>query len=140
MGRLADSGDVILLQGELGAGKTALTQGIAHGLDIHGYVTSPTFTLINEHYGRLPLYHIDLYRIQEAAEAAAIGLEEYLYGRGVSVIEWPERAPEFWPEEHLLIKITNLGGNKRRLVFKPVGQRYRKLLAELRGKQFGHQP
>jgi tRNA threonylcarbamoyladenosine biosynthesis protein TsaE len=135
LGRLVEKGDVILLQGDLGAGKTALTQGLAKALGVTGYVSSPTFTLVNEYDGRLPVYHIDLYRIEQTSEAVDLGLEEYLYGRGVSIIEWPERAPEVWPEEHLLVRISDRGGNSRKFVFKPVGERYVALLKALRASR-----
>ena len=84
-------GEVLTLSGVLGAGKTQLVKGLARGLGFHGDVTSPTFTLINEYKGgRLPIYHIDLYRIQDEGSAVAIGIEDYLPGVGVTVIEWPE--------------------------------------------------
>src|SRR5580698_446032 len=94
-GRLArelQRGDVIALSGELGAGKTALVKGIAHGLGITMDVTSPTFTLIHEYVGgRLPLFHVDLYRLDTVSQALAVGIEDYLNGPGVTVIEWAER-------------------------------------------------
>ena len=92
-------GEVITLSGVLGAGKTQLVKGLARGLGYRGPVTSPTFTLINEYVGgRLPLYHIDLYRIKSTEEAIAFGIEDYLPGAGVTVIEWPERIEALLPE------------------------------------------
>ena len=87
------SGDIILLFGDLGAGKTSLTQGICNGLglDNNTYIHSPTFTLINEYSGRLPIYHIDLYRIDNHEEVYSLGLEEILFNRGVTIIEWAEK-------------------------------------------------
>ena len=94
LGQLLEGGEIIALQGDLGAGKTRWVQGVGHGLQVSQYVTSPTYTLVNEYPGRLTLYHIDLYRITQAAEALAFGLEDYVYGEGVCLIEWAERAVE----------------------------------------------
>jgi tRNA threonylcarbamoyladenosine biosynthesis protein TsaE len=87
------SGDIILLFGDLGAGKTRLTQGICNGLGLDNstYIHSPTFTLINEYLGRLPIYHIDLYRLDNHEEVYSLGLEEILFNRGVTIIEWAEK-------------------------------------------------
>jgi tRNA threonylcarbamoyladenosine biosynthesis protein TsaE len=91
-------GEVITLSGVLGAGKTQLVKGLARGLGYRGQVTSPTFTLVNEYVGgRLPVYHIDLYRIKTAEEAIAFGIEDYLPGAGVTVIEWPEKIEALLP-------------------------------------------
>ncbi len=91
-------GEVFALSGVLGAGKTQLVKGLARGLGFSGQVTSPTFTLVNEYLGgRLPLYHIDLYRVESEAEAAAFGIEEYLPCAGVTVVEWPERIASLLP-------------------------------------------
>src|SRR4030042_912303 len=99
LGELAVPGDVFLLVGELGAGKTCLTQGIAWGLGIQEYALSPSFVIIRELHGRLPLYHIDLYRLDRIEEGIDLGLDDYLYGRGVCVIEWADRALGILPEE-----------------------------------------
>jgi tRNA threonylcarbamoyladenosine biosynthesis protein TsaE len=91
-------GEIFALSGVLGAGKTQLVKGLARGLGFPGQVTSPTFTLVNEYIGgRLPLYHIDLYRVDSEQEAAAFGIEEYLPGPGVTVVEWPERIASLLP-------------------------------------------
>ena len=90
-------GSVIALSGELGAGKTCLSQGIAKGLNVQQAVSSPTFTVINEYSADLPLNHIDLYRLNGPDEALAIGIEEYLFGDGVTLIEWPERCLDLLP-------------------------------------------
>ena len=103
IGENASAGDVILLTGELGAGKTCLTQGIALGLGIEGYVRSPTFVLMTRHHGRLTLHHVDLYRMGSAAEAWDLGLDEQLFGDGICVIEWADRAAELFPEDCLWI-------------------------------------
>jgi tRNA threonylcarbamoyladenosine biosynthesis protein TsaE len=109
LGLLAEAGEVIALSGELGSGKTTLVRGLARGLEVPPEVpiVSPTFTLVNEYFfGRLPLYHIDLYRLAEAFEQQRLGLEEYLYGPGVAAIEWAERLAETPPgrlEIHLIM-------------------------------------
>lgn len=104
LGRLLTPGDVICLSGDLGTGKTALTNGIAKALDITSYITSPTFTLVNEYEGKIPLYHFDVYRIADSDEMFDIGFEEYINSEGITVIEWGEQITEILPKE--LIKIT----------------------------------
>ena len=104
-------GEIIALHGVLGAGKTQLVKGLARGLGFEGDVTSPTFTIIHEYRGgRLPLYHIDLYRIRSEKEAVDLGLEEYLPGDGVTVIEWPERIPSLLPPQtrHWELQVVSL--------------------------------
>lgn len=132
IGELAQPGDIFLLVGELGTGKTCLTQGIARGLDIKDYVLSPSFVIIRELYGRLPLYHIDLYRLDHIEEIEELGLDDYLYGNGVCVVEWAEKGLTALPEEHLLIQIDYLSDTERSFYLKPSGQRYRKLVAQLK--------
>ena len=105
IGEHASAGDVFLLTGELGAGKTCLTQGIALGLGVEGYVRSPTFVLMTRHQGRLTLHHVDLYRMGSAAEAWDLGLDEQLFGEGACVIEWADRAAELFPEDCLWIHL-----------------------------------
>lgn len=129
-------GDVLLLEGQLGAGKTAFTQGLAAGLGIHDYVNSPTFVLVNEYPGDIPLNHIDLYRLDDPRQAIDIGIEDYIGGDGVTVIEWPERGGEFMPEERLLIRLTYLSETKRTLRFNAVGRRYTTLLDEFKREAF----
>lgn len=108
-------GDVLMLHGDLGAGKTTLTQGIAAGLGVEGPVQSPTFTLVREHRGReMMLYHLDLYRLGDPAELENLGYEVYLDPPdGVSVVEWPERAGDWLPERFTLVRIEHLGGDRR---------------------------
>ncbi len=132
IGELAVAGDVFLLVGDLGAGKTCLTQGIAWGLDINEYTLSPTFVIMRELYGRLPLYHIDLYRLDRIEESLDLGLDDYLYGRGVCVVEWAEKALSILPTEHLLIKISYLSDTERSFQIKPSGQRYLEIVAQLK--------
>ncbi|HEX3035870.1 MAG TPA: tRNA (adenosine(37)-N6)-threonylcarbamoyltransferase complex ATPase subunit type 1 TsaE [Thermodesulfobacteriota bacterium] len=105
LGRSLKSGDVVALKGELGAGKTVLVKGMAKGLDVKKEPNSPTFVLMNAYQGRMPLYHFDLYRISGAEELEGIGYEEYLFGEGVSVVEWAERAEEIYPKNTIKIEI-----------------------------------
>ena len=131
IGELCLPGDVFLLVGSLGTGKTCLTQGIAWGLGIKEYAASPSFVLVRELYGRLPLYHIDLYRLDHIEEIVDLGLDDYLYGNGVCVVEWAEKGLSALPVDHLLIQISYVSDDERRLQLKPSGKRYREILAEL---------
>ena len=139
IGRLLRSGDVVLLNGDLGAGKTTLTQGIAEGLGVVEPVQSPTFTLVAEHEGRdangnaLTLCHLDLYRLRDEADLESIGFDQYLEPvDGVSVIEWPERAGTWLPDRYLLIDVSIGGPEGRRLRCEPVGG-FEAALAEVVG-------
>lgn len=106
-GETARAGDVFALVGDLGAGKTQLVKGIAAGVGAAADVTSPTFTLIHEYIGgRTPLYHFDFYRIESAAEAARLGLDEYFYGDGVCVVEWADRFSELLPDKTRWLSIA----------------------------------
>jgi len=136
IGELALAGDVFLLVGELGAGKTCLTQGIAWGLDINEYTLSPSFVIVRELYGRLPLYHIDLYRLDHIDEIEELGLDDYLYGNGVCVVEWAERGLSILPAEHLLIQISHVSDTERSFQFRPTGQHYREILRQLKQSLF----
>jgi tRNA threonylcarbamoyladenosine biosynthesis protein TsaE len=112
------SGDIVALVGELGAGKTCLVKGIALGLGITQEVTSPTFTLIHEYRGgRLPLYHVDLYRLGSAEQAIAIGIEDYLPAAGVTVIEWAERIARLLPAHTRRIRLEIISESSRRIEF-----------------------
>jgi tRNA threonylcarbamoyladenosine biosynthesis protein TsaE len=132
IGELAQPGDIFLLVGGLGAGKTCLTQGIAWGLNIKEYAASPSFVVIRELYGRLPLYHIDFYRLDHLEEIAELGLDDYLYGNGVSVVEWAEKGLSLLPPEHLLIEMSYVSDTERRLKLKPSGKRYRNIVVQLK--------
>ena len=132
IGQLALPGDIFLLVGGLGAGKTCLTQGIAWGLDIKEYAVSPSFVVIRELHGRLPLYHIDFYRLDHLEEIAELGLDDYLYGNGVCVVEWAEKGVGLLPQEHLLIEMSYLADTERSLKLKPSGKRYRQIVAQLK--------
>jgi tRNA threonylcarbamoyladenosine biosynthesis protein TsaE len=109
-------GDVVLLRGDLGAGKTVLARGLAVGLGVPAAeVRSPTFTLVNPYHGTLPVYHVDLYRIEREADLVELGLEEILGGDGVAIVEWPERLGAWRPVHALEIAIEDLGGSERLL-------------------------
>jgi len=116
---------VICLDGELGSGKTVFTKGFANALGITETVTSPTFTIIKEYDGELPLYHMDVYRLDE--NSADIGIEEYFNKGGVCIIEWSENIKSILPKERLDIKIKVLGENKRMLVINAIGKQYEEL-------------
>ncbi len=130
LGRLLHPGDALLLQGELGAGKTMLTQGIGQGLKVEEPVKSSSFVLMNEYHGRLTLYHADLYRLNDPSEVAELALEE-VAAPGVLVVEWPERAWQELPPEHLLVRIEEDGAKGRTLTLVPRGRRYEELLEKL---------
>ena len=132
IGELALPGDIFLLVGRLGTGKTCLTQGIAHGLNIKEYALSPSFVIVRELYGRLPLYHIDLFRLDHIEEIEELGLDDYLYGKGVCVVEWAEKGLSVLPTEYLLIQIDFLSDTERSFRFKPRGKRYLAILDQLK--------
>ncbi|MHB0858978.1 MAG: tRNA (adenosine(37)-N6)-threonylcarbamoyltransferase complex ATPase subunit type 1 TsaE [Anaerolineae bacterium] len=134
LGRLLRSGDVVCLHGNLGSGKTCLTQGIGRGLCVRGTISSPTFVFIVEHHpcqNGPYLYHVDLYRIDDPAEVMSLGLEDYMYANGVTVIEWAERALDFLPAERLWVSLSYIDDTRRSLQFQGVGPRYAALAAEL---------
>lgn len=109
-------GDVISLNGDLGAGKTYITKGIAKGLGVDDYITSPTFIIVNEYEGRIPLYHFDVYRINDIDEMYEIGFEEYLYGNGVCIVEWGKIVKELMPENTINIDINKIDDNTREII------------------------
>jgi tRNA threonylcarbamoyladenosine biosynthesis protein TsaE len=141
LGELLRSGDVVCLEGELGTGKTCLTQGIGHGLGVTEPITSPTFILANEYHPPLPnpaFYHIDLYRLDDAVrEVGALGFEDYLYGKGVCVIEWADRGREALPAECLWISLRYISETKRGISMTAIGERYQRLLQEFKRNAFG---
>lgn len=120
---------IITLEGQLGVGKTHLAKSIAKGLDINEPVTSPTFTIIKEYEGTLPMYHIDAYRLEFAEDD--IGLEEYFNKNGVSVIEWAQFIDDYLPEEYLEIVITYVDETSREFTFKPHGEIYEKMVSKI---------
>lgn len=116
------AGDVVLLDGDLGAGKSELARGVARGLGIRGAVPSPSFTILNAYdEGRCPLYHFDWYRIEDANEIYEMGMEEQLGGDGIALIEWSERAAECLPEKLLRITIRTVDEHTREMQFSPEG-------------------
>jgi tRNA threonylcarbamoyladenosine biosynthesis protein TsaE len=133
LGALCQAGDVVLLEGALGAGKTALTQGIGRGLGVPVVINSPTFTLVKEYAGRLPLYHFDLYRLDDEEEVLDLGVDEYLDGDGVCVVEWADRAPGVWPPSHLRVRLVVIGPHDRRLELEGCGARGAELCEALLG-------
>jgi tRNA threonylcarbamoyladenosine biosynthesis protein TsaE len=134
LGKLARGGEIIGLIGELGAGKTCFVRGVAEGAGVgkNAWVRSPTFTLINEYQGRLPVYHIDLYRVGNHADIEGLNLREYLYAGGMSLVEWFEYLPATEVDEYLELKIAHAGATARELTFSAHGERYKQLLQELK--------
>lgn len=136
LGELLHPGDLILLTGPLGAGKTTLTQGVGRGAGVpeSSYITSPTYNLLHEYPGRLPLYHLDLYRLGSEEEIEELGFLDYLYGRGAALIEWPDRLGRLRPASYLGVELAFAGENGRTALLTAVGEQWRerlKLLAEL---------
>ncbi len=127
LGRAARPGDIITMTGNLGAGKTTLTQAIGQGLQVPAecYITSPTFSLLHEYPGRMPLYHMDLYRLADEEEIEALGFEDYLYGEGLCVIEWPERLGSLMPAERLNINLRFAGETSRSVELTGYGDGWR---------------
>jgi len=111
-----NAGDVVLLNGNLGAGKTVFARGVARGLGIEDEITSPTFTLIHEYAGSLPLYHMDLYRMKGSHDLIDLGIEDYLYGDGVCIIEWPDKLEELKPVNVIEITLKQLSASTREIV------------------------
>ncbi len=151
LGDLLCGSELILLEGQLGSGKTTFTQGLAKGLGIEDVISSPTFMLLKEYQGQPrfyedigqnggrqashslpkygpPLYHFDLYRLDDPAEVLDLGFEDYFYGCGVCVVEWADKADLIWPHEHMRIRIKLLSETKRGILFTAVGERYCSLL------------
>ena len=131
--RLADqlkAGDVILLEGELGAGKSELARGVAKGLGVQETVTSPSFTILNVYEsGRMPLYHFDWYRLESSEELYELGMDEYLGGDGIALVEWPERCPDAVPAQYLRIRIGAEGEITRHITEEACGG-FRKISLE----------
>jgi tRNA threonylcarbamoyladenosine biosynthesis protein TsaE len=146
LGELLQGGELLLLDGQLGTGKTTFTQGLAKGMSISAVVNSPTFTLLKEYrqeqsgQGSRPagdgqvLYHFDLYRLDEPEEMIDLGFEEYFCGSGVCVVEWADKATNFWPAERLSIHLTALDEVKRDLLFVATGSHYCELLRQFQKK------
>ncbi len=109
-------GDIVLLQGDLGAGKTTFVKGLAKAFQVAANkVCSPTFVLMNHYQGKLPIYHFDLYRLEKPAEVDTLDFDDYFYGQGISVIEWPQRLGAHRPARYYLVEFKHLGEHKRGL-------------------------
>lgn len=122
-------GDTVALFGNLGSGKTALVKGIAKGLRVKSQiVNSPSFVLLKEYKGRLPLYHFDFYRIKRGEEIYGVGLEEFLFGKGICVIEWADRIREFLPKQYLGIELEFKDKHRRKIRMIGFGKRYKELV------------
>ncbi len=132
LGEILPPAALLLLTGDLGAGKTCFVQGLARGLQVpeDEAVTSPTFTLMNQYAGRIPLYHFDLYRLEGLGDLMDLGFEEYLHGDGVSVVEWAERA-EGLEGEALCLHLEQVEDDSRRAVFRPRGAIYEPIVSKL---------
>ena len=137
LGQHARPGHVFLLSGPLGAGKTCLAQGVLWGLGADELARSPTFVLVSQYDARLPMYHIDLYRLDSSQEMLDLGLDEYLYGEGVSVVEWADKAPGLFPDEHLSIRIETLGESERRFTMSANAPSYEEVLNAVRSHADG---
>lgn len=134
LGEILRAGDIICLSGDLGTGKTALTNGIAKSLGIDSYITSPTFTIINEYEGEIPLYHFDVYRISDPDEMFDIGFEEYISGEGITIIEWGELIAEVLPKDIIkinIIKNIKKGVDIREISLEFIGEKYSEYQAKL---------
>lgn len=129
LGYLLKANDVILLAGDLGAGKTTFTKGIGRALGIKRVINSPTFTIVKEYHGNLDLYHLDLYRLDGLG--LDFDLEEYFSNGGICVCEWPNNISEILPDEYLLIELFRTMGDERIIRFSPKGLRYEKLVGDL---------
>ncbi|MBU4377112.1 MAG: tRNA (adenosine(37)-N6)-threonylcarbamoyltransferase complex ATPase subunit type 1 TsaE [Candidatus Omnitrophica bacterium] len=134
LGKSLKAGDVVGLSGQLGSGKTVLTKGIARGLGVKqsSYVNSPSFVILKEYKGRIPLYHFDVYRLKDILQFSTVGYDEYFYGKGVSVVEWADKVKEALPKEYLMINIDIAGSSKRRISAKAHGKRYEKMLEKMK--------
>ena len=122
LGGLLQVGDVVLLSGQLGAGKTVFVQGVARGIGVTGPVSSKSFVLLGEYQGSIPLYHADLYRLEAEEEAEELGLDDYC-SDGALMVEWPERAPDAFPVDRLHIEFSITGVSSRELTIEPSGER-----------------
>ena len=133
LGKCAEPGDVFLLAGGLGAGKTCLTQGVLWGLGGAEYARSPTFVLVSQYPARLTLHHVDLYRLDSFPDVEGLELDEYLYGDGLCVVEWADKAEGIFPESSLAIRLEIMGESTRRITFEPPRRRAEWLANALSG-------
>lgn len=132
--RLLVPGDVLLLAGELGTGKTCFVKGLAEGLGVEEKVLSPTFTLLREYRGRVPLYHLDAYRLEGPDDLFDLGVEEYLEGEGIMAVEWGDRVREFFKEDYLEVEISfGMPADERHIRLFPRGSSWECRLSRLGG-------
>ena len=130
LGELLTPKSVICLIGDLGAGKTTMTQSLARALGVDDYITSPTFTIVNEYVGKMPLYHFAVYRIGSSEEMYDIGFDEYIDGEGVCIIEWANLIEDILPDEYLYIEM-NYKETGREMILTPKGEKYEEIVKEL---------
>ncbi len=133
LGKLLGPGDIVCLNGDLGAGKTTMTKSIGLGLGVEEYITSPSFALINQYRGRMMVYHFDVYRLEEVDELYDLGFDEYFFGQGVCIIEWAERIEKMIPKERIVIDIKKTDNiDERILHISGSGDRYKEIIKELK--------
>ena len=133
IGKLLKQGDVVALIGNLGAGKTVIANGLCEGLGVkEDYITSPAYTIINQYDGKVPVYHIDLYRLNDSRELYNIGWDEYIYGNGTCIIEWANKAGEMLPEKYLMVNMEVTGNEKRKITLQAKDASYKNLLERVR--------
>ncbi|MGL5641173.1 MAG: tRNA (adenosine(37)-N6)-threonylcarbamoyltransferase complex ATPase subunit type 1 TsaE [Paraclostridium sp.] len=130
LGNLLTPKSIVCLIGDLGAGKTTMTQSLAQALKVDDYITSPTFTIVNEYEGKMPLYHFDVYRIGSSDEMYDIGFDEYINGDGVCIIEWANLIEDILPDEYLYIEM-NYKETGREMILTPKGEKYEEIVKEL---------
>lgn len=134
LGRLLRPGDVVNLNGSLGAGKTLLVKGMGTSLNVpEEFITSPTFTIINEYDGTYPLYHFDVYRLERGTELEDIGYEEYFYGNGITVVEWGNLFSDYLPDDRIDVSIEQVGEQERKIEIAGTGLRGQQIVDGLRG-------
>jgi len=134
LGKLLRGGEIVGLTGELGSGKTCFVRGMAEGLEVPrgAWIRSPSFTLINEYHGRLPIFHVDLYRVESGREMEELNLREYLFSEGVSIVEWFEHLSSEEVEDYFHVEFFHTGRSKRKLNFTAHGNRYEEIIEELK--------
>lgn len=130
IGKLLTAGQIVTLEGDLGAGKTTLTKGLAKGVAVQDIVNSPTFTIIKEYEGRVPFYHMDVYRLEGTDED--LGFEEYFASDGITVIEWASMIADYLPPHYLMIRLTLQANDARKIELVPFGNEYVQLCKELK--------
>ena len=130
LGSLLNASDVVLLEGDLSAGKTTFTKGIGQALGVTRVINSPTFTIVKTYSGRVNLYHMDLYRLDGLGND--LDLYEYFEGDGVCVVEWPHQVDDLLPDEYVSVNITRTGENTREIKIEGIGEKYKKLVGEIK--------